>query len=249
MTGKRTAGATGGARKRSKATSGQARICEGALNLEEAPWFETFKVRMDALLLENGTPSKALDFLVAERGQWQELVDAHFPPSPGVSYLQNWDKTGLCNIHLWQGCWHVDAGQTGHVLHERFKNLCLLILGNGFTTDITEVGGEVLVIEPPRPKLEVEKVIVDVQGEGLGVGSVCFVKGWRRCMAANFVIALLLDIEALDDYRKMATPKILESFANVKANFVSVSAVQAIEMNRGNGPQKLNKKVELHYFE
>ena len=200
------------------------------VKLEAHTWFEDLLEGMKSLLNDHGSPSAALDFLVPNKLEWKDYLELHVPPDASLGYTKEWSKyPGVCLLQLWQASWHPDAGLAGHVVHDKFIELCKCILGRGLLTDPIEGAGiEIPVIQP----FDTDKM-TPVEGYEIGVHGVAFIKGWRRCMAASFCIATLRHLDLMDSYKEVATENVLKSFGCVGGNYLKVDGHRAIVLSRG----------------
>ena len=186
-------------------------------------WFQDVCGRIDSLLDEFGCPTKALDAMIKDKNKWKQFLERNFPPSPAADYMMDsWgDVPGIRNFQLWQTSWAINSGLAGHVVHEKFKELCKSILVQGLLSDPMTPGVELMVIQPSDSDSDV------------GISSIGFVKGWRRCMAASFVLFVLMDLNMVEPYKEVATQDMISSFGLVRGNFMRIDPHRAIEVSRG----------------
>ena len=67
----------------------------------------------------------------------------------------------------------------------------------------------------------------------MGVGAIGFIKGWRRCLAASFLVACLRSQGLVEKYKDIATEKSVESFCAIYGKLMDIDGHQAIELHRG----------------
>ena len=202
------------------------------------PWLEEFKQELNTLLETHSTPSCVLEYYIprARIHEWAEVMDGYYPPDKNIEYLQDWTP-GVKNVRFWMGSWAPMAGNAGHVLHEKFKALVLLILCNGFETDPYEHHGvDVPLIEPLHAAcFAAGDLGSEVPGypQCARAGGAGFVKGWRRFMAANMVQLILQKLGKLDEYKTLIPPKVLKTWSSQKAQVLNMDLSRSIDVSRG----------------
>ena len=199
------------------------------------PWMSEFCDAMDTLLDSHGTPSNLLRFLLSgddAKLSYAKTINDAYPPH-ALSLLSDWAALGRTCIPVWAASFEEMAGNAGHVLLDRFKRLMILILINGVETnpDI-HYGVDLPLVKKLDPKL-VDVVPVQVDGYYAGIGSIVFVKGWRRFMAANLVQLLLIRINKVDDYVKRSSTDILQSWSNIIVKMVDWNEDKSMDTSRG----------------
>lgn len=202
-----------------------------AEKLEAQDWYQPLKDMMSAILVEKGSPTEALNALVPDKVEWKQFIREHFPPLHSsrclVNYLEDFSSPGIFCFELWQANWEAGAGLAGHVLHEKFLNLTQLIMCNGFLSNPSE-GMQLVLIKPANTEL-----VLPLESESMGVGAIGFIKGWRRCLAASFLVACLRSQGLVEKYKDIATEKSVESFCAIYGKLMDIDGHQAIELHRG----------------
>ena len=186
-----------------------------------------------------GSPSAALHALInttAAKKQYAEKVNAVFPPEEHVAYLDgdNW-TIGRNTILLWQACWDINAGNSGHVINDKFIKLIVLIMINGFESDPDIVPGiEMPVFDKPNPvwlpNANTGPVIPDFATRFHGVA---FVKGWRRFMAANMMVRAIIETDNVDTYLAWISPTARASFSRCMGTYTGANQERVLDMSRG----------------
>ena len=137
---------------------------------------------------------------------------------------------------MWMANWDKMAGNTGHVINEKFLKLIWLVLVNGLELDPDEHAGiELAQVRPVNEHIILPKSKpIPVDAFTMGFGSVGFLKGWRRFMAGNIVQLALRHLDLVDKYRADIGAEVLRtwSYCVVKVSHV-IDEAKSIELSRG----------------
>ena len=101
------------------------------------PWMHDWVTCLDTLLETHGTPSNLLRSLLPDNAaklEYAEIINKSYPHNAN-SLMTDWLALGRTSIPIWAASYEEMAGNSGHVLVERFKRLAVLILINGFETN------------------------------------------------------------------------------------------------------------------
>jgi hypothetical protein len=162
-----------------------------------------------------------------------EGLDNQFPPIAGAEYITNFEH-GTKLVRLWQMGFATQYGNKGMVQLDTMRNLVELVLVNGFKSNTLVPGVEALVICQPNPAFWNGSLeLVPLHDDMLPIGSVAFVKGWTRSLAAHIVASLLIKLEIVDAV-KDNHPVLFTSLCGIYANVaVFRSEADRIDANRG----------------
>lgn len=205
------------------------------------PWWGDVMEDMDSIFAEYGGVSEFLckRYPTADdRKEFSEQLIQNFYP-PDETPLDKDFGVGIKNFHLFQICWHVQAGNKGLVIAEFMKNLVSLVLLQGCKTDATLVAGaEFPVLQPLcleffEAKWETSKLQPQLL-ECFESQSIGFTKGWTRGCAFVFAAFLLIKHDLVEFYRSKL-PKQYFNFCLLKGMVSGDFTTEAdrIQANRG----------------
>lgn len=164
-----------------------------------------------------------------------DAIDRSFPPLPDTHYATTYD-TGVKVMRLWQCNWSLEGGNRGLVPLEQLRNLVQVMLLKGVLTDPTLPGVEALVVTEPNAKFWRASPNFPKLAEAealLGVGAICFIKGWTRMLAAHAVATLLIRLELIETVKERH-PTLYNSLRAVHGNLPIYHTEEAkIDANRG----------------
>lgn len=164
----------------------------------------------------------------------QDLLEA-FPVPDGVC-LSTDLSPGIKNWAVWQGCFHVQAGNKGLLLAEYTRNLVQLVLVQGCRTDATRCAGvEFPVLQPLiATYFDQEWLCDDIIPGTYQCQSLGFTKGWSRAICFLTAAYLLQKHGLVEEYRDKM-PSQFQSFCLLKGMVVETagSEIDRIRANRG----------------
>lgn len=246
MSPKRNSGASNGSCKKAK-TGGKAgdeladMVEKEREMIAALPWWGDVMDDMDKIFTEHGGVSEFLSKRFptsGDRKDFSEELIRNFPV-PDEGMLSNDFGVGIKSFHLFQICWHVQAGNKGLVISDFMKNLVSLVLLQGAKTDATMMAGtEFPVLQPLCLEFFDTKWDTEpLQPQGVACyesQSLAFTKGWTRGCAFVFAAFMIMKHGLVDFYRDKL-PKQYITFCLLKGMVSGDFATESdrIQGNRG----------------
>ena len=217
---------------------------EAQSRIANSPWWDKIMAEFDAQMLKHRSPEKFMcsEWPDTKLSDWARAVEAHFPSVGDAGYMKADDgwESGRKRFRAWEVSWKLNSGNSGFVDLPKFRNLLMLVLAFGPETDPELPGTELPIISKPDARF------TDGSGcftgapapkelKSLGIHGIHTVKSYKRFLAINTAIALMIKTETVDEYKKSneSSPGFLNRFAIMHGMVLDKDATALLDLNRG----------------
>ncbi len=220
------------------------RSTEAQDHIAKCSWLDPIMSLFDQEMAKYRSPEKFMcsEWPDIKLSEWARTVEAHFPSITGIGYMtddSSW-VPGRKLFRAWEVSWKLNSGNSGFIDLAKFRNLLMLVLAFGPETDPEIAGTHIPIISKPDERFS------DGSGcftgapapEGImspGIHGVHTTKAYKRFLAINMAIALMIKSGTIEHYKKTyeSTPGFLTRFAVMHGLVIDKTGADLLDLNRG----------------
>ena len=198
------------------------------------PWAEKVLQHYDSVVAKHTGVDDYLASLMCDDeslSKWVHSIDVVFQADGAVQHSKDFaPRDGIFKV--WQFGFRPECGNSGLVTIVDMRALITLVLAHGFRTDPSVPGVEKIVACEMKSEWYANAEVPKCRAPAPGIAatSLSEVKGWKRILAAWFVVVSIIELKVVEEVKPMKD--IFDSFTAIHTNIVAADLEKNIFTNR-----------------